>query len=125
MLTAKKYLGGSKWLCVCECGRECIVASAFLNEIEGRNKIKSCGCLREKNVPEKEEFFEVINSESKSYILGFIAAGYFTAFARLTPLVSTATLCFFLCHYLSMSSGVSTLLFLSLLCTDSKLKTCF
>ena len=39
MLTAKKYLGGSKWLCVCECGRECIVASAFLNEIEGRNKI--------------------------------------------------------------------------------------
>ena len=34
MLTAKKYLGGSKWLCVCECGRECIVASAFLNEIE-------------------------------------------------------------------------------------------
>ena len=74
MLTAKKYLGGSKWLCVCECGRECIVASAFLNEIEGRNKIKSCGCLREKNVPEKEEFFEVINSESKSYILGFIAA---------------------------------------------------
>ena len=33
MLTVKKYLGSSKWLCKCDCGNECIVASALLNEI--------------------------------------------------------------------------------------------
>jgi hypothetical protein len=74
MLTVKKYLGGSKWLCKCDCGNECIVASALLNEIPGRLKVKSCGCLREKNLPEKEDFFENIDSESKAYILGFIAS---------------------------------------------------
>ena len=74
MLTVKKYLGSSKWLCKCDCGNECIVASALLNEIPGRLKVKSCGCLREKNLPEKEDFFENIDCESKAYILGFIAS---------------------------------------------------
>lgn len=74
MLTVEKYLGNSKWLCKCECGKECVVASVLLNEVSGRLKVKSCGCLREKNIPEKENFFENIDSESKAYILGFIAS---------------------------------------------------
>ena len=75
MLTVKKYLGNSKWLCDCDCGtKDVIASSALLNEIPGRRKKKSCGCLLVKNVPEKEDFFESIDTPEKAYILGLIAA---------------------------------------------------
>ena len=75
MLTVKKYLGNSKWLCDCDCGtKDVIASSALLNEIPGRRKKKSCGCLLVKNVPGKEDFFESIDTPEKAYILGLIAA---------------------------------------------------
>lgn len=73
-LLVLKYLGNSKWLCKCDCGNETIAPSALLNEEPDRRKKKSCGCLKNKNKPENESFFEEINSESKGYIFGFIAA---------------------------------------------------
>lgn len=40
-LTAKQYLGKSKWLCKCECGNEVIVYGGHLSN----GHTKSCGCL--------------------------------------------------------------------------------
>ena len=75
MLIAKKYLGGGWWLCDCECGNKNVkILSSLLNEVKGRNKQKSCGCLIEKNKPKVQDFFKEINDEYKAYILGFIAA---------------------------------------------------
>lgn len=74
-LTAKKYLGNSLWLCDCECGnRDIVVRGVYLNEVPGRRKIKSCGCLLTKNIPKKEDYFTKIDTQEKAYILGFIAA---------------------------------------------------
>lgn len=73
-LLVLKYLGASKWLCKCDCGNETIVCSALLNDEPNRRKRKSCGCLKNKNKPKNEDFFEIIDSESKGYIFGFIAA---------------------------------------------------
>ena len=41
-LTAIKYIGYCKWLCKCDCGNECIVASAHLKS----GHTRSCGCIR-------------------------------------------------------------------------------
>ena len=74
MLIAKEYLGNNMWRCECECGNEVEVKSALLNEVPGKKKVKSCGCLLRKNIPDNEDFFEKIDSEEKAYVLGFIAA---------------------------------------------------
>lgn len=75
MLTARKYLGGGCWLCDCDCGNtDIIVRSTLLNEVPGRNKQKSCGCLRNKNRPEKENYFSIIDTANKAYFLGLLAA---------------------------------------------------
>lgn len=39
-----KYIVGSKWLCSCDCGKECVVSTAKLTG----GHTKSCGCLRHK-----------------------------------------------------------------------------
>lgn len=75
MLTARKYIGDGCWLCDCDCGKTNIrIRSCLLNEDPNRRKQKSCGCLREKNKPEHEDFFDKIDTEEKAYTLGFIAA---------------------------------------------------
>lgn len=43
-LTPYEYVVGSKWKCKCECGNECIVATAKLNS----GYTRSCGCLKTK-----------------------------------------------------------------------------
>lgn len=40
-LVVKKYLGGSRWLCNCDCGNAVSVRTADLN----KGHTKSCGCL--------------------------------------------------------------------------------
>lgn len=42
-LTAKEYLGDSKWLCKCECGKEIITKAEYLRS----GHKKSCGCMEE------------------------------------------------------------------------------
>lgn len=42
MLTTLEYVGGSKWKCLCDCGKESIVSTANLTT----GKTKSCGCLK-------------------------------------------------------------------------------
>lgn len=44
-LTAEKYLGLRKWLCVCKCGNTIIAKSNNLKA----GRVKSCGCLRERH----------------------------------------------------------------------------
>lgn len=41
-LTVSKFVGNSKWLCLCDCGNEATVLTANLN----RNNTKSCGCIK-------------------------------------------------------------------------------
>jgi len=41
-LTATKYLGGSRWECVCTCG---VVVSVTTNNLT-KSRVRSCGCLR-------------------------------------------------------------------------------
>lgn len=41
-LVAKEYLKGSKWKCICSCGKEVIVSTADLR----RGHTQSCGCLQ-------------------------------------------------------------------------------
>lgn len=48
-LTAVRYLGGSKWECVCECGTRTIVRTENLTH----GQTKSCGCLRHTPPPNK------------------------------------------------------------------------
>lgn len=43
-LTALRYLGGSRWLCKCECGEETIAVANHLR----RGHTISCGCIRSK-----------------------------------------------------------------------------
>lgn len=74
MLTAEKYLGNSMWLCKCDCGNYATVHYSHLNEDSKRLKVKSCGCLRNKNQPDNENYFSDIDSENKAYVLGFISA---------------------------------------------------
>ena len=46
-LKPKKYLGKSKWLCLCDCGKETVVVGGNLKN----SHIRSCGCLaREKTI---------------------------------------------------------------------------
>ena len=73
-LTVQKYLEGSNWLCLCDCGNTTIVKGHLLNEIPQKRKVKSCGCLKEKNKPANENFFEKIDTEEQAYVLGFICA---------------------------------------------------
>ena len=40
-LVARKYMGGSKWLCECDCGNQTVVSRS--NLVNGATK--SCGCL--------------------------------------------------------------------------------
>lgn len=40
-LTVVEYVGGGKWRCKCDCGRETFVRSTRLN----RGETKSCGCI--------------------------------------------------------------------------------
>lgn len=44
-LTVKSYVKGSRWLCVCDCGSECIVRTANLRPYS-KNPTRSCGCLK-------------------------------------------------------------------------------
>lgn len=68
-LTAKEYIKGGKWLCKCDCGNKIIVQGSDLTN----GHTKSCGCLRKKyNI--NEHYFDKIDTEEKSYILGMICA---------------------------------------------------
>ena len=43
----------SQWLCICECGKECIKSVSHLNA----GDIKSCGCL---NNPNEKQYLEIL-----------------------------------------------------------------
>ena len=66
-LTAIKYLGNKKWLCLCDCGNETIVDSDKLPMNRKRRYIKSCGCLLNSRKIEKINYFEKIDTEEKAY----------------------------------------------------------
>lgn len=68
-LTCIEYLGRSKWKCLCDCGNYCVVHTSALRS----GKAKSCGCLRKKYSVD-EHYFDKIDTETKAYILGFIAS---------------------------------------------------
>lgn len=46
MLTVQKYLGTSKYKCLCDCGKQTVVKGAYLRN----GDTKSCGCLRNQGV---------------------------------------------------------------------------
>ena len=48
-LTVIKYLGHSKWLCKCECGKETITSGYCVRS----GNAKSCGCLRTERIMEE------------------------------------------------------------------------
>lgn len=68
-LVVKKYLGGSKWLCDCDCGNTVNVRTADLNS----GHTKSCGCLL-KRYDLDENYFDNIDTQEKAYILGMFSA---------------------------------------------------
>ena len=41
-LTAIQYMGKSRWLCKCECGKESVVSTHYLTTL----RTQSCGCLK-------------------------------------------------------------------------------
>lgn len=47
-LVVVEYIGGQrlKWLCICDCGKSCLVRGNFLRS--GRQQ--SCGCMRRENM---------------------------------------------------------------------------
>lgn len=47
-LTAMKYIGKFKWLCICDCGNKHICYGGDLRQ----GKVRSCGCLRNERVRE-------------------------------------------------------------------------
>ena len=73
-LTAIKYLGNKKWLCLCDCGNETIVDSDKLPMNRKRRYIKSCECLLNSRKIEKINYFEKIDAEEKAYFLGLLSA---------------------------------------------------
>lgn len=73
-LKVQKYLGNKKWLCHCECGNDCIVNSDNLPINGKRRMTKSCGCLKESRLIKNLDFFDIIDTEEKAYILGFLAS---------------------------------------------------
>lgn len=68
-LVCIKYLGDSKWECLCDCGNKTNVSTSALTT----GKTKSCGCLRYK-YHINEKFFDIIDTEEKAYILGLFAS---------------------------------------------------
>lgn len=68
-LVCQEYLGNGKWKCICDCGKEHIVSTSGLTT----GKTKSCGCLKYK-YHINENFFKIIDTEEKAYILGLFAA---------------------------------------------------
>lgn len=44
-LTPIEYVAGSKWKCICECGKECVVQTCKLNS----RHTTSCGCVKKNN----------------------------------------------------------------------------
>lgn len=54
------------WLCVCECGREKIVAS---NSLTRRNPVQSCGCMNKTTAQVKKRALGAWN-DGKSYSIG-------------------------------------------------------
>ncbi len=68
-LVVKKYLGGSRWLCNCDCGNTVSVRTADLN----KGHTKSCGCLLKKYNLD-DTYFDNIDTQEKAYILGMFSA---------------------------------------------------
>ena len=63
-LTAIKYLGESKWLCKCDCGKETVVLSSCLKT----NHTKSCGCLKlEKTRQMGQNFGKLTGIKNRKY----------------------------------------------------------
>lgn len=68
MLTAIKYVGNSRWECLCDCGNSTVVKGSALTI----GKTTSCGCKRKKYHLDSH-YFDVIDTEAKAYTLGLIA----------------------------------------------------
>lgn len=71
MLEVKEYLSNGKYKCLCDCGNFTIVDSKDLSLGKHRGT-KSCGCLTP-HYGKDENFFEIIDTEEKAYIAGFVA----------------------------------------------------
>ena len=72
LLEVKEYLGNGKYKCLCDCGNYTVVDTKELSHGKHRGT-KSCGCLTP-HFEKDENFFEIIDTEEKAYIAGFIAA---------------------------------------------------
>lgn len=61
-LTCIKYVGNSKWLCKCECGKETVVLTRKI--ITGHTK--SCGCLKDEVNLQKAKIMQEANKKYKN-----------------------------------------------------------
>ena len=61
-----KYLGKSKWLCLCDCGNKTIVSSGNLKS----NHVKSCGCLNKEIARKKLTTHNLSNTRIYKIFMG-------------------------------------------------------
>lgn len=66
------FLGDKKYLCRCSCGNEIVVKTTELRN-DKRRCTTNCGC--KKHIVNKDEnYFDIIDTDDKAYILGLLAS---------------------------------------------------
>ena len=66
------FLGDKQYLCRCVCGNEIIVQTTELRNDKHRCKT-SCGCKKH-IVQKNEDYFDVIDSDDKAYLIGLLVS---------------------------------------------------
>lgn len=73
-LVCQEYLGNNKWKCLCDCGNEHIVDGGHLPVNSKKRGIKSCGCGQKSKTCPNQNYFDVIDTSEKAYIIGLLAS---------------------------------------------------
>ena len=73
-LVCKEYLENNNWLCQCDCGNIHIVDGNHLPVNSKKRGIKSCGCGQKSKTCPNQDYFKMIDTPEKAYIIGFLAA---------------------------------------------------
>lgn len=73
-LVCREYLGNKKWLCECDCGNMHVVNSDSLLVNSKKRGIRSCGCGNKSKTCLNQDYFKIIDTPEKAYIIGFLAA---------------------------------------------------